>query len=106
MSELSQTIDELRECAEKLTDIANTLCNLFSGADDKKAEETPPPIPVEKAAHTIDEVRTKLGAISLSGHTEQVRALLKKYGAAKLSEVAADDYDALLTDAEELANAT
>ena len=39
---------------------------------------------------------------SRAGYTEQVRELLHKYGASKLSAVDPNDYEALLYDAEGL----
>ena len=50
----------------------------------------------------VVEVRAVLAEKSRSGYTAQVRALLEKHGAAKLSEVDPVEYPALLEDAEEL----
>lgn len=41
-----------------------------------------------------------LADISRNGHTADVKELLKKYGANKLSEVKSEDLTALLKDAE------
>ena len=43
---------------------------------------------------------------SRAGHTVAIRELLQKYGAAKLSLVDSQYYEALLRDAEGLADAT
>jgi len=58
--------------------------------------------PEAKPALTLEEVRSVLADKSRAGHTAEVRELLKKYGAAKLSEVDAKHYEALLRDAEVL----
>lgn len=49
---------------------------------------------------TIEDVRPVLADISRKGHTVEVKELLKKYGANKLSEVKAEDLFSLLKDAE------
>ena len=51
-------------------------------------------------------VRAVLADKSRQGHTAEIRALLQKYGAAKLSGVAPSNYRALLADAEVLTDAT
>jgi hypothetical protein len=47
-------------------------------------------------------VRAVLAEKSRSGHTEEVRALLNKHGADKLSEIDPAEYAALLAEAEVL----
>lgn len=49
---------------------------------------------------TIEDVRPVLADISRNGHTAEVKELLKKYGANKLSEVKTEDLFSLLKDAE------
>lgn len=63
----------------------------------KGAEPAPqaPPMPLPK----LEDVRTVLAQKSRAGHTAQVRELLAKYGAPRLSEVDPADYPALLEDA-------
>ena len=52
---------------------------------------------------TID-VRAVLAEKSRGGHTAEVRTLLQKYGASKLSAVDPANYEALLKDAEVIGN--
>ncbi len=59
----------------------------------------------EKKEVTLEEVRTKLANLSRNGHTKEVKALLLKYGADKLSAIDKDKYEALLADAEGIGNA-
>lgn len=75
-------------------------------ADSKKAakeepEATPSPVP-EKKPLTLEEVRAVLAEKSRAGHTAEVRALLNKHGADKLSDIDSAEYPALLADAEVL----
>lgn len=57
--------------------------------------------PVEKPL-TLEEVRAVLAEKSRSGHTEEVRELLAKHGADKLSEIDPAEYAPLLVEAEVL----
>lgn len=98
-SEMEATIRELRDIASSINDIANWLTGPFSGTE----EAAPSPEP-EKAL-TLEEVRAILAEKSRDGFTAQIRDLLLKYGAKKLSEVDPASYKALITDAEVLGNA-
>ena len=61
------------------------------------AEEKPQTKPV-----TLEQVRAVLAEKSQAGLGAQVRSLLEKHGAAKLSQIEPTNYSALLKDAEEL----
>lgn len=63
-----------------------------------KAEKQEP----EEKPLTLEEVRAVLAEKSRSGHTEEVRELLAKHGADKLSEIDPAEYAALLAEAEVL----
>lgn len=65
--------------------------------DDGKAGTSEP----EKTV-TIEDVRAVLAAKSQDGKTKEVKALLMKYDAGKLSGVKPEDYAALLKEAEAL----
>ena len=49
---------------------------------------------------TLEQVRAVLAEKSQDGFTSEVRALLEKYGAKRLSEIDPANYQALLFDAE------
>ena len=98
MSEMEATIRELRDIASSINDIANWLTGSFSGT-----EEAAPATEPEKAL-TLEEVRAILAEKSRNGFTAQIRDLLLKYGAKKLSEVNPASYNALVADAEVLGN--
>ncbi len=63
-------------------------------------EEAPAPAPIK-----IEDVRRELAEASRSGKTAEVRELLKKHGAAKLSEIKESEYAELLKEAKNLNNA-
>ena len=101
MSEMALTIEELRKCAAAISDAANWMAEQFSGDEVPEA-----PTPVKEPPLTLEAVRAVLANKSRAGHTTQIRSLLQKYGADKLSGVDPANYKALLADAEELNNAT
>ena len=104
MSDMAQTIEELRSAAAAITDAANWLAQQFNS----DAEEAPIPEaqPEKKPELTLEQVRAVLADKSRAGHTAAVRDLLQKYGADKLSQVEPKHYEALLKDAEVIGNAT
>ncbi len=65
--------------------------------DTKAAKQEP-----EEKLLTLEEIRAVLAEKSRSGHTEEVRELLAKHGADKLSEIDPAEYAALLAEAEVL----
>ena len=65
--------------------------------DAKAAKQEP-----EEKPLTLEEVRAVLAEKSRSGHTDEVRELLAKHGADKLSEIDPAEYPALLAEAEVL----
>ena len=56
----------------------------------------------EEKPLTLEEVRAVLAEKSRAGHTAEVKELLNKHGADKLSEIDPSEYPALLADAEVL----
>ena len=100
MSEMSATIEELRKCAAAISDAASWLAKQFCG------NEPEPETVLAESVLTLEAVRAVLADKSRAGFTAQIRSLLQKYGADKLSGVDPANYKALLADAEELNNAT
>lgn len=100
MGDMAQTIEELRNAAAAISDAADWLAKMFSG--EPQAEETPVSPP--KPELTLEQVRAVLADKSRQGHTAEIRALLQKYGASKLSQIDPAHYKALLAEAEVLTN--
>ena len=50
----------------------------------------------EANTHTLEEVRATLAALNKAGKRAQVKALLQEFGTEKLTEVAPDDFPALM----------
>jgi hypothetical protein len=75
---------------------------------EENAEGAVPPAAEEQPAAPaikLEEVRTVLAEISRSGKTAQMKELLGRFGAGKLSDVKPEDYEALLAAAQEVRNA-
>lgn len=100
MNDMAAAIEDLRKCAATISGTADWLAELFTSQNLEPTE----PARVEPEL-SLEAVRAVLAEKSRQGHTAQVRALLQKYGASKLSEIEPTNYQALLTDAEGLTNA-
>lgn len=98
MKKMKAVIDDLHSCSEQLSDIAAELEAMFSTAPEEVAVPAATPKPELK----LEDVRAVLADISRAGHTAEVRALIEKYGADRLSKVDPKNYEALLHDAEVL----
>lgn len=60
---------------------------------------------IEPEQPKLEDVRKVLAEISRSGKTAEMKALLERFGATKLSDIASEKYSALLAAAEEISNA-
>ena len=97
MSDLDLQIKELRSCGETIIGIANTLARIFSS----QATEDAPPKEKPKAL-TLEEVRHRMTVIAQAGYSAEVKALITKYGARKLSDIDPSRYEELLKEADAL----
>ena len=102
ISELDMAIRDLRSAAATINDVADTLAEMFGTKADEAHDAAAPAEPVL----TLEQVRAVLANKSRQGHTAEIRALLQKYGASKLSGIAPANYKALLADVEVLTDAT
>ena len=97
MSDLDLQIKELRSCGETILEIANTLAGMFSS---QAAEDAPPK--EKPKALTLEEVRHRMTVIAQAGYSAEVKSLITKYGAQKLSDIDPSQYDELLKEADAL----
>lgn len=112
MSELALVIDEmiicgegiikatkeLTDCGERLIQTVKKLRALFS----TEAPQTPKAL--EKKTYSKEDVRGILAGKSAKGYGKEVKSLLSKYGADKLSTLSPEHYAAVVADAEEIGN--
>jgi poly-gamma-glutamate capsule biosynthesis protein CapA/YwtB (metallophosphatase superfamily) len=99
ISELELAIKDLRSAATSINEVANTLAEMFSTAS---ADETLDAAVSAEPQLTLEQVRAVLADKSRMGFTAEIRSLLQKYGAAKLSGIDPANYKALVADAEVL----
>ena len=113
MGELAQELAELKRCGETLISISETLTEMFSRADgsEEKSEVKAPVKEAKKEVKTaatkelkLTDVRAVLAEKSRAGFTKEVKELLIKHGADKLSAIDPAEYEALLADVEVLGN--
>ena len=83
INEVEQTIRDLRDAASLLNDTANWLYELFSA----------------------DKVRAVCAEKSRAGFTAEVKSIITKHGADKLSAIKPEEYAAVLAEVEVLGNA-
>lgn len=124
MSELALVIDEmitcgegivkatkeLATCGEQMIQSAKKLRELFSteSLPEPKAlaanEDLPAKEEVPVKTYSKEEVRGILAGKSAKGYGKEVKALLSKYGADKLSTLNPEHYAAVVAEAEDIGN--
>lgn len=113
MKLLLDVVSDLRSLADSLQAVADAVAQNGQEQPDQTTEEKPAQKPekknvakqVEKAEPkplSLEQVRAALAEKSRAGHTSEVKALLIKHGADKLSDIDPAEYPALLAEAEVL----
>ncbi|QPG52978.1 rRNA biogenesis protein rrp5 [Heyndrickxia coagulans] len=98
---LLDVVSDLRSLADSVQAVADAIASNEPEEVSKPEQPQSEKQPEEKRV-TLEEVRTVLAEKSHDGFTAEVRALLQKYGASKLSEIDPSKYIAFLEDAEGL----
>lgn len=98
----------IRDCGASLMENAGTVqekADPPKKAPKEKASKEES-VPEEEPAKewTLEEVRMILADKSRAGYTEEVRTLISKYGADRLSDIKPADFVALMADAEVIGN--
>ena len=114
---LLDVVSDLRSLADRLQAVADAVAQGGQEQPDQTTEERPAQepeketaakkeeTPVEKPKSkplSLEQVRAALAEKSRAGHTAEVKALLIKHGADKLSDIDPAEYPALLAEAEVL----
>ena len=94
---VEQAIRELRDAASLLNDTANWLYELFSA--DKVQEHNTDSAETQKQL-TLEEVRAVCAEKSRAGFTAEVKSIITKHGADKLSAIKPEEYAAVLAEVE------
>ena len=95
--------EDLRSLADSVQAVADAMLSNEPTVDAEPKTSAPAPAPQKEL--TLEEVRAVLGEKSRAGFTLEIQALLKKYGAPKLSGIEPKHYAALLKDVEGLKDA-
>ena len=91
--------EDLRSLADSVQAVADAMLS------NEPTVDAEPTVPAPQKELTLEEVRAVLGEKSRAGFTAEIQALLKKYGAPKLSGIDPKHYAALLKDVEVLRDA-
>ena len=91
--------EDLRSLADSVQAVADAMLS------NEPTVDAEPTVPAPQKELTLEEVRAVLGEKSRAGFTAEIQALLKKYGAPKLSGIDHKHYEALLKDVEVLKDA-
>lgn len=91
--------EDLRSLADSVQAVADAMLS------NEPTVDAEPTVPAPQKELTLEEVRAVLGEKSRAGFTAEIQALLKKYGAPKLSGIDPKHYEALLKDVEVLKDA-
>ena len=104
----------IRICGKAIMEITETVSEFINLPREAPKEETPKELPVPKEEAdtaeepakewSLEEVRMVLADKSRAGHTEEVRALISKFGADRLSDIKPADFAALMVEAEVIGN--
>lgn len=100
---LLDVVEDMRRLADSLQTVADSIAGNTPSADyDANLPEMEKPQKHTGPTVTIDQVRAILAEKSGEGKTNEVKELLYKYDAGKLSGVKPEDYPALLEEARKL----
>lgn len=92
---LLKVVSDLRALADSMQAVCDTLTEVLS--EEKKTVE-----PQQKLEIQLEKVRGVLAEKSRAGFTEDVREIIKRHGADRLSGIASEEYRAVIEEAEAL----
>ena len=102
MKLLLDVVDDMRRLADSLQIVADSIVGNTDADDQPDLQPAPQPEQPKPPVITIDQVRAVLVEKNSQGKTKEVKALLYKYDAGKLSGVKPEDYPALMEEAKKL----
>ena len=120
MNEFYELLDSIVDCAEKIAKLGKLVREFvpqfvevipqkpvaIEAKETKKTKaiedntKKAAPAKKEEPTYTFEDVRKAFSAKSHAGFTTEVKALISKYGAARLSDIQESDYAALMADLE------
>ena len=104
MEEIKKCSESLIFISEQMCSVANAMKEMLEELKEESEKSVPEQEPAKEMALTLTEVRKILADKSRAGFTAEIKKLLIKHGAEKLSEIAPTEYVALVADVEVLGN--
>lgn len=108
MSELAAELSELKHCGEVLISLSESIMALISGKDTQQPMDKPSAKKKSDSAIvsvTLENVRAVCAEKSRAGFTAEVKSIITKHGADKLSAIKPEEYAAVLAEVDVLGNA-
>ncbi len=96
MNELDAALTGLSEHSKGILEAVQAVREILSGRAADEAAETAP----EKKPFTLEDVRAALLEKRKAGYKDEVKALLVRHGAERLTEIDPAEYDAMMEEAE------
>ena len=96
MNELSMLLDDLIKHGEGIIEIAKEMKSMFSSETTTLSEKK------EEKTISFTDLRARLAEKSRDGFTADIKAILLKYGAEKLSAIQPSNYENVLNEVEAL----
>lgn len=100
--DVERLLADLKRFSRDISEIADALGGLLSGEETAGAQTSP--AEAADKTYAFEDIRVLLVEKARAGGREEVKALLRKFGAKKLSEVDPADYGALAAEAEMIGN--
>lgn len=108
----SEVVKQLLEMARQYRKLAKTIEDIIGKGDEEIPKDVQPDLPFKeetkpeaKPSISLEKVRGVLAGKSRDGFTAEVRELITRFGASRLSEIDPKDYEAVLREAEGIGNA-
>lgn len=107
---LLNVIEDIRSLGDSLQILTDAMASDEPKEEPKKkskskSESKPEPLAEEKCDVTLETVRAVCAEKSRAGFTAEVKAIITKHGADKLSAIKPEEYAAVLAEVEVLGNA-
>ena len=99
---LLKTCDDFRNLADSVQAVCKAVMEGLSEEAPEQIEEKT--APKAEPAVTIEQVRGAMARKSEEGFTAEIKAIIRKHGADRLSAVDPKEYKAMIAEAEELGN--
>lgn len=102
--ETAQLMMKVAEDLRSLSDSVQAVCKVVMEGLSEETKVKDLPEKKTEPAISLEKVRGILASKSQAGYSAEVRAIVSKYGASRLSDIDPKDYPAVLKDAEEIGN--